>query len=265
MGKKIIALLTDFGLKDYFVASLKGVILSINPEVRLVDITHDLPDYGRQAAAFVLQACYRFFPTGTIFLTVVDPGVGSERRLLLARSDRYYFIAPDNGLLSPILEAEKAEVMEITGENYFLTTKKTSFEGRDKMAPVAAWLSLGIDISELARPAKSWERLNWPEPQNADREIRGSIVYQDKFGNLITNISQHLIVSFLNSNHGSSLVLLAGRKRITEMAATYSQAPRNKPFFMINSLGLLEIAVYENSAANLLGLNPGDNVVLKIE
>ena len=265
MGKKIIALLTDFGLKDYFVASLKGVILSINSEVRLVDITHDLPDYGRQAAAFVLQACYRFFPTGTIFLTVVDPGVGSERRLLLARSDRYYFIAPDNGLLSPILEAEKAEVLEITGENYFLTIKKTSFEGRDKMAPVAAWLSLGIDISELARPAKSWERLNWPEPQNADREIRGSIVYQDKFGNLITNISQHLIVSFLNSNHGSSLVLLAGRKRITEMAATYSQAPRNKPFFMINSLGLLEIAVYENSAANLLGLNPGDNVVLKIE
>jgi len=265
MGKKIIALLTDFGLKDYFVASLKGVILSINSEVRLVDITHDLPDHGRQAAAFVLQACYRFFPTGTIFLTVVDPGVGSERRLLLARSDRYYFIAPDNGLLSPILEAEKAEVLEITGENYFLTTKKTSFEGRDKMAPVAAWLSLGIDISELARPAKSWERLNWPEPQNADREIRGSIVYQDKFGNLITNISQHLIVSFLNSNHGSSLVLLAGRKRITEMAATYSQAPRNKPFFMINSLGLLEIAVYENSAANLLGLNPGDNVVLKIE
>ena len=265
MGKKIIALLTDFGLKDYFVASLKGVILSINPEVSLVDITHDLPDYGRPAAAFILMACYRFFPAGTIFLTVVDPGVGSERHLLLARSERYYFIAPDNGLLSPIIDAEKAEVMEITGENYFLTSRKTSFEGRDKMAPVAAWLSLGIDLSELTRPAKSWEKLNWPEPQTSGREIRGSIVYQDKFGNLITNIPQHLIASFLNSNHGSSLVLLAGRKRIVEMASTYSQAPQNKPFFMINSLGLLEIAVYENSAANLLGLNPGDNVVLKIE
>lgn len=265
MGKKIIALLTDFGLKDYFVASLKGVILSINPEVSLVDITHDLPDYGLPAAAFVLQACYRFFPAGTIFLTVVDPGVGSERHLLLARSERYYFIAPDNGLLSPIIDAEKAEVMEITGENYFLTSRKTSFEGRDKMAPVAAWLSLGIDLSELARPAKSWKKLDWPGPQITDREIRGSIIYQDKFGNLITNISQPLITSFLNSNRGSSLILLAGRKKISEMAATYSQSPPNKAFFMINSLGLLEIALYASSAASLLGLSPGDNLVLKLE
>ncbi len=265
MGNRIIGLLTDFGLQDYFVASLKGVILSINPEAEIIDITHDLPDYSLQAAAFVLLACYRFFPPQTIFLTVVDPGVGSERHLLLAKSDRYYFIGPDNGLLSPVIEAEKAEVLEITGENYYLTLRRTSFEGRDKMAPVAAWLSLGIDLSELARPAKSFERLSWPEPQITDREIRGNIIYQDKFGNLITNISQQLVASFLNSNQGTSLALLAGRKRISEMAATYSQAAGNKAFFMINSLGLLEIAVFASSAASLLGLEPGDNVILKLE
>jgi S-adenosylmethionine hydrolase len=265
MGNRIIGLLTDFGLKDYFVASLKGVILSINPEVEIIDIAHDLPDYSLQAAAFVLLACYHFFPHQTIFLTVIDPGAGSERRLLLARSDRYSFIGPDNGLLSPVIEAEKAEVLEITGDKYFLTSRRTSFEGRDKMAPVAAWLSLGIDLSELARPAKSFERLNWPAPQITDREIRGSIIYQDKFGNLITNISQQVIAGFLNSNRGSALTLLAGRKRISEMAAAYSQAPRNKAFFMINSLGLLEIAIYASSAASLLGLGPGDNVVLKLE
>ncbi|MDD8020951.1 MAG: SAM-dependent chlorinase/fluorinase [Acidobacteriota bacterium] len=265
MGNKVIGLLTDFGLKDYFVASLKGVIFSINPEAQIVDITHDLPDYSLLAGAFILLACYRFFPGQTIFLTVVDPGVGSERRLLLAKSNRYYFIGPDNGLLSPVIEAEKAEVLEVTGQNYFLTGRRTSFEARDKIAPVAAWLSLGVELSELARPVKSFERLNWPQPQITDREIRGHIIYQDKFGNLITDISQGIIASFLNSNHSSSLVILAARKRISEMAATYSMAPKNKAFFMINSLGLLEIAIFASSAAGALGLGPGDEVVLKLE
>jgi hypothetical protein len=265
MGQALITLLTDFGTKDFFVASLKGVILSINPEATIIDLTHDLPDFNLRATAFVLWACYRFFPGGTIFLTVVDPGVGSERRILLARTNRHFFIAPDNGLLSLVLDKEKAEIYEVNGKNYFITERRSSFEARDKMAPVAAWLSLGIPLSELARPVSSYEKLDCPEPQVRNKEIQGVIVYQDKFGNLITNINQPLIVRFLNSNQSSNLVLLAGKKKISEMASTYALASTEKPFFMINSLGLLEIAVYQKSAAEVLGLSPGDSVVLRIE
>ncbi|MBC7360761.1 MAG: SAM-dependent chlorinase/fluorinase [Candidatus Aminicenantes bacterium] len=265
MGKALIALLTDFGTKDFFVASLKGVILSINPAATIVDLTHDLPDFNLRAAAFVLWACYRFFPAGTIFLTVVDPGVGSERRILLARTNRYFFIGPDNGVLSPVLDKEKAEVFEITGKNYFLTDRRTSFEARDKMAPIAAWLSLGVSLSVLAQPVSFYEQLDFPEPQVRNKEVQGNIVYQDKFGNLITNISQQLIVRFLNSNPGANPVLWAGKKKISEMASTYAQGSADKPFFMINSLGLLEIALYQKSAAEVLGLGPGDSVVLKVD
>jgi len=265
MGKALIGLLTDFGTKDYFVASLKGVILSINPDAEIVDLTHDLPDFNQAAAAFVLWASYRFFPAGTIFLTVVDPGVGSERRLILGRTERYFFLGPDNGVLAPVLEREKAEVFEIKGKNYFLTERKTSFEARDKMAPVAAWLSLGISLSELASPVNSYERLDFPLPEVRNKEIRGTIIYQDKFGNLITNIGQQIIADFLNSNRGSNLILWAAKKKISEMAASYAQASPDKPFFFINSLGLLEIAIYKKSAAEALSLATGEPVILKVD
>ncbi len=263
MGKSCIALLTDFGTKDYFVASLKGVILSINPECAIVDISHEVPEYDLTAAAFVLWACYRFFPGGTIFLTVVDPGVGSERRILLARSQRYYFIAPDNGVLSLVFKQEDPEIMELNGREHLLTDRRSSFEGRDKMAPLAAWLSLGVSPVELGRPAGNPVRLELPEPQLRNQEIQGQIVYRDRFGNLITNLSQELISRFLTRNRGANLILLAGKKKISEMAASYSSSGSDRPFFLINSLGLLEIAVYRKPAFEVLGLEPGDPVILK--
>lgn len=263
MGKSCIAVLTDFGTRDYFVASLKGVILSINPDCRLVDVSHEVPEYDLKAAAFILWACYRFFPGGTIFLTVVDPGVGSERRVLLARSERYFFVAPDNGVLSLIYKQENPEVIEVNRPEYFLTDRKSSFEGRDKMAPVAAWLSLGVPEAELGRPVLNPVRLEFPEPQVRSRELQGQVLYRDRFGNLITNLSQQLIVQFLNRNRGANLVLLAGKKKISEMAAAYSSSGSDRPFFIINSLGLLEIAVYKKPAAEVLGLEAGDQVVLK--
>jgi S-adenosylmethionine hydrolase len=265
MDNSLIVLLTDFGTRDYFVASLKGVILSINPDCQILDLTHEVPDYNLQAASFILWACYRFFPTGTIFLTVVDPGVGSERRLLLARSERYFFIAPDNGVLSLIFKHEKPDVYEIASSRYFLTDRKTTFEGRDKMAPVAAWLSLGLPLSELGLPASSVKELDLPESKIKNKEIQGTIIYRDKFGNLITNINQQLVAGLLEKNRGGNPVLLAGKKKISEMAPTYSLASSERPFFLINSLGLLEIAVFRRSAAEVLGLEPGDAVVLKID
>ncbi|MGB4705021.1 MAG: SAM-dependent chlorinase/fluorinase [Candidatus Saccharicenans sp.] len=263
MNRGLISILTDFGLRDYFVASLKGVILSINPGCTIVDITHEVPDYNLLAAGFILWACYRFFPRGTIFLTVVDPGVGSERRILLAKGSKHYFIAPDNGVLSLIFREENPEIYEVVGNKYFLTEKRTSFEGRDRMAPAAAWLSLGVPLTEIGRPTDHPVVLDVAEPVIEDREIRGHILYCDKFGNLITSISQPLIVEFLKKNSGASPVLLAGKRKITEMAASYSSASAGRPFFLINSLGLLEIAVFQRSAAEFLGLGPGDPVILK--
>lgn len=265
MGNSCIALLTDFGTRDYFVASLKGVILSINPECIIVDISHDVPEYDLKAAAFILWACYRFFPGGTIFLAVVDPGVGSERRLLLARSQRYSFIAPDNGILSLVFRQENPEIFELKSREHFLSDRRSSFEGRDKMAPVAAWLSLGVPVSELGQPIRNPRKLELPEPQFGNREIQGQILYRDRFGNLITNLSQELIAQFLTKNRGANLLLLAGKKKISEMAAAYSSSGSDRPFFIINSLGLLEIALYKKPAAEMLGLEPGDPVVLKAE
>lgn len=265
MGKSCIGLLTDFGNRDYFVASLKGVILSINPDCTIVDISHEVPDYDLTAAAFIIWACYRFFPRGSIFLTVVDPGVGSERRVLLVMAGNYYFIAPDNGVLSLIYKEEKVNVLEITGRQFYLTDRQTSFEGRDRMAPVAAWLSLGVPPSELGRPAASPRFLELPEPLLKGREIQGQILYRDKFGNLITSLSQKLVAQFLDHNRGANPVVIAGKKKISEMAATYSSANPDRPFFIINSLGLLEIALFKKSAAEALGLEPGDPVVLKAD
>ena len=265
MSKALVALLTDFGTKDYFVASIKGVILSINPEASITDITHEIPGFEIQAASFILWACYRFFPRGTIFLVVVDPGVGSNRHLVLAKTDRHIFIAPDNGVLTLIFNQEKPEVYEILGKDYFIFDRKTTFEARDKMAPVAAWLSLGVPLSELARPTSSVKELELSQPQLQSKEIQGCIIYRDKFGNLITNINQYLISQLLDRNRGANPVLTVGKKKISEMASTYSSSSAEKPFFMINSLGLLEIAVYKKPAAEILGLEPGEPVVLRVD
>jgi S-adenosylmethionine hydrolase len=265
MGRSLIGLLTDFGTRDYFVASLKGVILSINPEANIIDLTHDIPDYNLLAAAVVLWACYKFFPAGTIFLNVVDPQVGTERRVILARSEKYSFIAPDNGLLTLVLNEEEVELYEIKNKKYFLIDNHSTFEARDKMAPACAWLSLGLPVSELGLPVDSVKMLDIQAPRIRGKEVEGQIIYQDKFGNLFTNLSQRLIAEFLKRNAGGNLVLMAGKKKITDMVSSYAQASGDKPFFLLNSLGLLEIAFYQGSAAFRLGLAPGDKVVLKKE
>lgn len=265
MGRSLICLLTDFGLRDYFVASLKGVILSINPEAYIIDLTHEIPDYNLTAAAVVLWACYKFFPAGTIFLAVVDPSVGTERRIILARNEKYTFIAPDNGLLSLVLDDGEFELYEIKNKKYFLTEGNSTFEARDKMAPVCAWLSLGLPLNELGSPLGEVEKINFQTPRIKGKEIEGQIIYQDKFGNLFTNLNRWLIADFLSKNSGANLVLVAGKKKITEMVTSYAQGSADKPFFLVNSLGLLEIAFNRGSAAEKLGLGPGDAVILKKE
>ena len=250
MNYPVIALLTDFGEDDFFVASLKAVILSLNPEARIVDISHRIPSFDIDAAGFVLWAAYKFFPQGTIFLAIVDPGVGSRRRILLVKTERYFFIAPDNGLLSRVLREETVEqIREIANPRFFLSPLSQTFEGRDKMAPAAAWLSRGKDLEMFGPPAKDFKRRTGPKARIAGGEIQGRILYTDKFGNLITNIPSSLLERLAPKNRKEHLTLFAGQERLGRLKESYSAAKKGEAFFLVGSLGLIEISAREASAA----------------
>jgi S-adenosylmethionine hydrolase len=262
MNPPVIALLTDFGTDDYFVASLKAVILSIQPGARFVDISHAVPSFDIGRASFILGASYVFFPTGTIFIVVVDPGVGSKRRLVLVKTKKHFFIAPDNGVLSHVLAAEKPEiVIHVTNRRFFLRAVGRTFDGRDRMAPTAAWLTRGYKPEEFGRRVRSLKTI----PVSASRVLKnkevGHVVYIDKFGNCITDISSERIL------HGRALqkagrpaVFFHGQKAAFE--ENYAAGRSGELICVPGSLGTIELAVRGGSAAALTGARPGDEVLI---
>src|SRR5438309_10785636 len=191
MARPVIALLTDFGTRDHYAGTMKGVALGICPDATLVDISHELPAHDVLAGALELAAAYRYFPAGTIFLVVVDPGVGSARRGIAAEAGDYKFVAPDNGVLTAVLDEHPPKrVVELTERKYARPTVSRTFEGRDRFAPAAAWLAKGIELAALGRPAAGIQRLAIAQPiVQADR-IDGEVLRVDRFGNLITNIDR---------------------------------------------------------------------------
>jgi S-adenosyl-L-methionine hydrolase (adenosine-forming) len=264
MTRRFIALLTDFGDRDFFVPSLKAVIARINPEARTVDITHEVPSFDIRAASFILSSCYAHFPKGTVFLAVVDPGVGSGRAILLAETGDYFFIAPDNGLLTLPLDSEEIiSLRKVTRSRFWLTEQPTTFEGRDRMAPVAAWLTLGVSPGEFGPKVRSYKRLKIRRPSRAGREIAGAIIYQDKFGNLITDIPSSMLPSAGPSKPKPAIVLYLGRTRVDRFVTAYAEAKDERPFFLVNSQGLVEVAVRQGAAAEALGAKPGDPVWIR--
>src|SRR5689334_23878051 len=189
MARPIVALLTDFGTRDHYVGTMKGVMLGICAELSCVDITHDVPPHDVLAGALELAAAYRSFPAGTIFVVVVDPGVGSARRGLAAEIGDYRFVAPDNGVLTMVLrESPAKKIVELTERRYARPTVSRTFEGRDRFAPAAAWLAKGTQLPALGRPLTELQKLDVPLPDVAADAIRGVVVRVDRFGNLITNI-----------------------------------------------------------------------------
>ncbi len=186
-----IALLTDFGERDGFVGMMKGVILGIAPGCDIIDVTHHIESFNIKAGAFVLQRTARHFPTGTIFVAVVDPGVGSERRILAAHAGDYYFIAPDNGILSYVFsDYEEREIVSVDNSMYFREVVSATFQGRDIMAPVAAHLANGVNMTELGTATASHHVMPMPNLLRYRRGVMGEIVYVDKFGNMISNIAR---------------------------------------------------------------------------
>src|SRR6266436_3528845 len=189
MPRPVIALLTDFGTRDHYAGTMKGVVLGICPDATLVDISHGIDAHDVLAGALELAAAYRYFPAGTIFLVVVDPSVGSARRGIAADTGDHLFVAPDNGVLSVVLEQAKPKrVVELTDRRYARPTISRTFEGRDRFAPAAAWLAKGVNLTALGRPAGSPVRLHVPTPRITGEAIEGEVLRVDRFGNLITNI-----------------------------------------------------------------------------
>ncbi|MDD5560405.1 SAM-dependent chlorinase/fluorinase [Candidatus Methylomirabilis sp.] len=261
--RRIVTLLTDFGLSDPFVGMMKGVILGINPHAVLVDLCHGSKAYEPSEAAFALITAYRFFPQGTIHVAVIDPGVGGPRRPLLVTCDGHLFIGPDNGLLAPLAEkAESSGVRAITATRYFLHPVSVTFHGRDIFAPVAAHLSLGVEPAELGEPIDDYVRLTLPRAAPFGTSgIKGEILHIDRFGNLVTNVTRvdlkHLAAGDLPAEF---LVHVAGLE--VPIVAYYGQVAPGVPGAVIGSADCLEIFVNQGDASRLLGVGRGAEVVV---
>lgn len=257
----LVTLLTDFGEQDYFVASMKGVMLGINPQLRIVDLSHGIPPQNVEQAAFFLRSCYQFFPDGTIHVAVVDPEVGSARRPLLVSTSRHFFLVPDNGLLSHVLRNEVGvEVRAIENKQYRLESEGATFDGRDLFAPSAAWLSKG-------KPPGSYGRLIYDQvmlPENAptmnqDRLV-GRIVYIDHFGNGITNITRSDLETFRAVAKRDCQGVRIGELLVNGIKTHYGEGALGTPEVLINSNGHVEVFVKQGRAVDRCGFRVGQPV-----
>jgi S-adenosyl-L-methionine hydrolase (adenosine-forming) len=252
----LITLLTDFGTRDAFVGVMKGVILSLCPEARLVDLTHEIAPGEMQAGALALRWAAPYFPPGTVHLAVVDPGVGGPRRALVLRTPGAFFVGPDNGLLWPAASlVGDPEGWEIDLSSWDRPVSAT-FHGRDVFAPAAARLAAGERPEAFCRPARDAVRLEWPRPEPVGEMIRGAVIYVDRFGNAITNLAP----ANLGQPGEGERAFTVAEHRIRGPSPSYGAVPENSPVVVLGSAGLYEIAVNQGSAAAVLGLGVGSPV-----
>lgn len=259
----IITLLTDFGEQDWFVATMKGVILSINPQATVIDLNHRISSHDVQDGAYAWKSCYKYFPDGTIHVAVVDPGVGSDRRPLIAKSSRYFFCAPDNGLLTHVFEQEgDVEVREIENKQYRLDGEGHTFDGRDVFAPAAAWLTKEQPFASYGRVISDAHRFPVAHPQWEQTALVGEVVYIDVFGNLITNVAlRHVKEVREITKRPNPLIKIAGHS-IDGLVRCYGEGVCDSPRALINSDGHLEIFCKETSASALLRVSRHEPVKL---
>lgn len=257
----IITLLTDFGTQDYFVGAMKGVILSINPDATIVDISHEIPPQDIETAAFNLLSCYQDFPSGTIHVAVVDPGVGSDRRVVLIECANQFFVGPDNGLFSWICERENGwQAIHVTKERFFRHPISKTFHGRDIFAPVAAALSKGVAPREFGERLADIVRLETLEPANVDdNTIAGRIIHIDRFGNCITNFTS----KDLRSRGSTAWRIILNEREISSSHDFFADAASNEIFCTMGSAGFLEICARNASAAELLNIQRGQKLLLR--
>ncbi|NPA99928.1 MAG: SAM-dependent chlorinase/fluorinase [Crenarchaeota archaeon] len=262
---RIITLLTDFGTRDYFVPSMKGVILSICDNVHIVDITHEVPPQNVKRGAVLLWACYKYFPRDTIHVVVVDPGVGTERKPIIVRSRNYYFIGPDNGVLIPAAEDDGiVKVYEIIVEKVSRGKISRTFHGRDIFAPAAALLASGIDVEEIGRPLDSYDRSIIIEKARkiSENAFEAQVVYIDRFGNVYTSVREE----DLKEQPRYIIVRLGSEREIKlPFVDAYGRVPVGSDLALINSEGFLELATNHGDFSNKYGIKELDKLMIMVE
>jgi S-adenosylmethionine hydrolase len=261
MAQPIITLTTDFGTRSPFVAAVKGVILSVNPDAHIVDLSHDIPPYDLRHAAFFLADALPYFPPGTLHVVVVDPGVGGERAILYVAVGDQRLLVPDNGCWAVLADRHgpPCEVIRVTEPRFWRPAVSATFHGRDIFAPVAAHLSLGVDPIQLGPRTTQWQQPAWPTPANRPDGIAGEVLFVDGFGNLITNISSADLAA---AGPRPGRVCL-GSTVVPRLVRTYSDAAPGELVALVSSNGLLEVAEVQGNAARRLSAGPGASVLVE--
>jgi S-adenosylmethionine hydrolase len=257
----LITLTTDFGTGSPYVATMKGVILGMNSAARVIDISHEISPQDVRHGAVVLAESTPWFPAGTIHVAVIDPGVGTARRLIYAHLGDQHYLAPDNGLLSLLAERNRlTRIIELANAEYWLPEVSNTFHGRDILAPVAAQLSLGLEPERLGPALTQIEMLDWPEPGVMQNRIEGAVRWIDRFGNLITNITASMLAT---GQSATSLTIDCAGHEIAGLSVFYGQHPPGTLAGLVGSSGYLEIAVTDGNAAQMLSATVGAPVAVR--
>ena len=266
MAQRLVTITSDFGVSDHYVGTIKGVILTINPDAHVVDLCNAVQSFDILDGALTIAQSYRYFPSNTIHLVVVDPGVGTQRRPILVVTERHMFIAPDNGVLSLVYEREeRISVRHITSDHYFLQPTSATFHGRDVFAAIAGYLSKGMEVSKFGEEITDYVRFSAPKPKAVDAQtIKGVVLKVDKFGNLVTNITPKELPQLFGDTP-PAFKATVGRATVTSMKQAYAQGNQGEVFALLNSMGFLEIASNRGSAAQLAGAGKGVEVTVAFE
>jgi len=263
--RPIVTLTTDFGLNDHFVGTVKGVILNIAPEAEIVDICHSVKPFDLLDGALTIAQAYSYFPADTVHLVVVDPGVGTARRPLVANTGRHRFVAPDNGVLSLIYRREeRCRVHHISAEHYYLQPVSQTFHASDIFAPVVAYLAKGVAPEKFGEAIVDFSRLELPQPTVVNaRTLRGVVLKVDRFGNLVTNLTPQNAAPLFQSPPPPFRIVV-GKQEIRGLKAAYAEGAPGELFAILGSMGYLEIAARQASAARALGAGAGAGLAVDV-
>lgn len=263
--RPIITLTTDFGTNDHFVGAMKGVILEIVPDAQIVDICHSVQAFDVLDGALTISQAYSYFPTRTVHMVIVDPGVGTARRPIIASCDKYHFVAPDNGVLSLVYaKEERIHVRHVTSEHYFLQPVSNTFHARDIFSPVAAYLAKEVDSLKFGDEVQEYVRFSAPKPKAVDQNrMRGVVLKVDRFGNLITNFTAQDVPALFAAGAQGFKITVGGRE-ITEIHNAYAEGSPGEVFGILGSMGFLEIAANRGAAAQITGAAKGTDVTVSL-
>ena len=265
----IVTLVSDFGTKDAYVGTMKGVVLSVNPAAVIIDITHHIEPQNLTQAAYIIPSVYKYFPENTVHIIVIDPGVGGDRAVLAAKINKHIFLAPDNGVLTLLWkDTEVDAIIRVENTRFFLKPVSQTFHGRDIFAPVGAYLSKGIDIRTFGPTLhkKDVVHLRLNEPYiNENHELVGAVVFVDRFGNCVTNIDESRLNKLRETEQDNRLEIIIGEKRINGLSHSYCDVEPRNPLAVVGSCGYLEIAVNGGNAKNYFNIQAGDTIRMSLK